>query len=114
MTIDIEESDWFFAAKEIEIEEEEVKVVQVLDRQIGLCRFEDRIYAFDNICSHEDACLSDGIVDGDRIECPLHQARFCIRTGEYLSAPATADIEVFPVRQIGESVYVQVKLASLT
>ena len=98
-----------FAADANEIEEEEITLAEINNRQVALCKFEEAIYAFDNICSHEDACLSDGIVTGDEVECPLHGASFCIRTGEYLSAPATADIDTFPVKLVGESVYVLVE-----
>lgn len=100
---------WSFAAAAHEIDEEEITLVEINDRQVALCKFEDSVYAFDNICSHEEACLSDGIVTGDEVECPLHGARFCIRTGAYLCAPATAEIDTFPVRQVGTSIYVLVK-----
>lgn len=104
------DNQWSFAADANEIEEEEITLAEINNRPVALCKFEEAIYAFDNICSHEDACLSDGIVTGDEVECPLHGARFCIRTGEYLCAPATVDIDIFPVKQVGESVYVLVEL----
>jgi naphthalene 1,2-dioxygenase system ferredoxin subunit len=99
---------WHLVAEHNEVEEEEIKLVEVDGRQIALCQFEDKVFAFDNICSHEEACFSDGMVTGDEVECPLHLARFCIRTGEYLSSPATKDIDTFPVKIEGTSIYIQV------
>lgn len=48
--------------------------------------------AVDNTCSHAVAPLAYGWVDEDRIECPLHAAQFCLRTGQALSLPATEPV----------------------
>jgi 3-phenylpropionate/trans-cinnamate dioxygenase ferredoxin subunit len=48
--------------------------------------------AVDNTCSHALASLAYGWVDQDRIECPLHAAQFCLRTGEALSLPASEPV----------------------
>jgi 3-phenylpropionate/trans-cinnamate dioxygenase ferredoxin subunit len=37
-------------------------------------------------------------MDGDQVICPRHGARFCVRTGAALTAPAYEPIECFPVR----------------
>lgn len=44
-------------------------------------RINDGIYATDNICSHAFALLSDGWLEGESVECPLHGALFNIKTG---------------------------------
>lgn len=48
--------------------------------------------AVDNTCSHATAPLAYGWVEEDRIECPLHAAQFCLRTGQALSLPATEPV----------------------
>jgi nitrite reductase/ring-hydroxylating ferredoxin subunit len=60
------------------------------------------------VCTHEFAFLSDGHVDGDCVECPLHQARFHIPTGEARAAPATQPIAIFPVKVDGGSVLIDI------
>jgi len=50
------------------------------------------------LCTHEKARLSQGLVDGDVIECPRHNARFHIPSGKALRRPALIDIQVFPLR----------------
>ena len=45
-------------------------------------------FATDGMCTHEEESLGDGLVMDGVIECPLHQGRFCVRTGRALSAPA--------------------------
>jgi len=65
-----------------------------------------RVYATDDICTHEEASLADGYIEGDCIECPLHQARFHIPTGEVRAPPADTNLRVFPVRLEGGEILV--------
>ena len=49
-------------------------------------------------CSHGNASMSEGYLEDDgTVECPLHSARFCLKTGEALCLPATDPIKTFPV-----------------
>nr|ART36372.1 C559 [uncultured bacterium] len=45
-----------------------------------------------------ESCLTDGYLDGDVVECALHMARFCVRTGRALTLPGTVPLQTFPVR----------------
>ena len=47
--------------------------------------------------------LSDGWLDGELIECPLHAARFDVRTGKVLDPPATVDLKTYPVRVVDDA-----------
>ena len=59
-----------------------------------------------DICSHAYAHLSDGYVDGDTVECPLHQGLFHIPTGKAMAPPVTQDIATYPVRIQGDDVLI--------
>jgi 3-phenylpropionate/trans-cinnamate dioxygenase ferredoxin subunit len=48
------------------------------------------VFAIDDTCTHQDASLADGWLEGCEIECPLHQGKFDVRTGQPTCAPATA------------------------
>lgn len=48
-------------------------------------------FALDDTCTHEEASLADGWIENCEVECPLHSARFSLRTGEVLCMPATRD-----------------------
>ena len=63
-------------------------------------------YALDDTCSHEDTSLADGWVEGGEVECPLHSARFCLRTGEALCLPATEPVKAHRVEVRDDAVYV--------
>lgn len=62
-------------------------------------------YALDDTCSHEEASLAEGWVEAGEVECPLHSARFCLRTGEALCLPATAPVAAHRVEVRGDGVY---------
>ena len=75
---------------------------------VALFRVSDQFYATDDTCTHAAASLSDGYIDGDIVECPFHSARFCIRTGEVLSLPASEPLKTYPVKVEDGSVFVDV------
>ena len=68
------------------------------DKELALYEVDGEVYASDNRCTHGDALLSDGFLEGTQIECPFHQGRFDVCTGKALCAPLTQDIRVYPVR----------------
>lgn len=101
-----QDQHWHFAIDVDKLEDDVATEVVLRGRRIGICKFEDRFYAFDNICTHEYACLSDGFLDGRTIECPLHQARFDVITGEALNPPAVRPIQRFEVSVRGNQLFV--------
>ena len=76
-------------------------------RKIGVFHLEDDSWhAIENVCTHAYALLTDGWLDGDCIECPLHAGRFDVRTGKGLCAPIDEDVASFKVRIEGADVFV--------
>ena len=100
---------WVRVASIGDVSENGVIAVRVGEREIALYRLPDGEFrATDNVCTHEYAQLSDGWFENGEIECPLHAARFDVRTGKALCAPADVDLPVFDVRVEGEDVLVKV------
>jgi naphthalene 1,2-dioxygenase ferredoxin component len=56
--------------------------VKAGDLGVALYNIEGQLYATHNICTHAHAMLSDGWLDGDVIECPLHGGLFEVKTGK--------------------------------
>ena len=103
-----DEEGWVRAASRGDLAEGEPLGVEVAGHSIALYDIDGALFATDNICTHAYARLSDGWLDGELIECPLHAARFDVRTGKVLDPPATEDLKTYPVRVVdGE---IQVKL----
>ena len=62
-------------------------------------------YAVDDTCTHEDASLAEGWVEGAQVECPLHSAQFCLKSGEALCLPATKPVGTHPVEERDGQLY---------
>lgn len=73
-----------------------------------VCRVDGRFHAVANRCSHASQKLAGGRLRGHELTCPLHGARFDVRNGQALSAPATQPIKTFPVAIEGGKVCVTV------
>lgn len=70
------------------------------DTPILVCNVAGELYALEDRCTHQDFELSVGTFDADNatIECTLHGAKFDVRDGRALCAPAYAPVPRFPVR----------------
>ena len=98
-------SEWTDAAAFDELPEDDVMGVEVGGLDIALYSVEGEVYATSNTCTHGQARLCDGFLEGHEIECPLHQGRFDVRSGKAMCAPLTEDIRTYPVKIEGGRVY---------
>ena len=100
-------ADWTDAAAEQDLWEGAGIAAIVLGQELALFRVGDALYATDNLCTHGHARLCEGFVEGHEIECPLHQGRFDLKTGEATCAPVTEPIKTYPIRIEGGRVHVR-------
>ena len=67
----------------------------------GLCiliaNLNGALYAVQDTCTHEDASLYQGALEGDCVRCPLHGSRFCLINGQAIDDPAEIDLAVYAV-----------------
>lgn len=80
---------------------------QVGATHVALFKLEDGVFATHGVCTHAFALLSKGFMEGDTIECPLHEGRFDIRTGKCLARPPVRDLRTYPVKIENGKVFVQ-------
>lgn len=83
------------------------RAVQLLGVDLVLVRLDGKAYALENNCTHDDFPLHEGGCENGELVCPLHGARFDIRTGQVLSPPAFDDLRSFPVRELDGQVQVE-------
>jgi nitrite reductase/ring-hydroxylating ferredoxin subunit len=95
------------AAKAKDIAPDQAKQVRIGERVLAVYNIDGAFYATDDTCTHAFASLSDGYIDGDVIECPLHQGCFHIPTGKALGPPVTQDIRTYPVKVVNDEIYVE-------
>jgi len=86
----------------------EVQVFEYQEKPIAIFKLDDGYYAIDDICSHEEASLSEGAIEDGKIECPLHGALFDIRTGGNLTLPAVLPVKSYPVKVDNGAIYLQI------
>ena len=91
--------DWVDVAATAEVSEGSAVQVVVDGTPLALYRVDGIPYASQDVCTHEFAFMSQGFVDGDCIECPLHQALFHIPTGEVRDGPATCALKTYRVNE---------------
>lgn len=103
-----DDGNWVTVARRSALGEGDIAGVAVGEEQIALFNVDGEIYATSNICTHAFALLSDGWLDGEVIECPLHAGRFEVKTGKGLGPPIPCDIKTFPVRVVGDDIQVQI------
>ena len=98
---------WHRVADVTEVEEDVPLSVTVDGVQIGVYRLGEALHAMEDVCPHAYALLSEGFVDGDTFECPLHEALFHIPSGRCLREPGGRDLKRYPVKREDGAVYVQ-------
>jgi len=99
--------NWQAVGPTEEVSEESPLAARVAGKDIGIYLCQGSYYALEDVCPHAEARLSQGFVEGEEIECPLHGARFHIPTGKCTREPADRDVRVYPVRIEGGIVYIE-------
>ncbi|MDZ4753517.1 MAG: non-heme iron oxygenase ferredoxin subunit [Phycisphaerae bacterium] len=64
---------------------------------VAVYNLDGAYYATDNLCTHGEASLAEGVVEGDNIMCPFHGGTFDIRTGEPTAPPCVMPLRTYPV-----------------
>ncbi len=101
-------SDWVRVADDSDVVDGEPFASEYAGEAIALYRHEGEVYAIGDICTHENVRLSDGWLEDGKIECPLHQACFEIRTGKVIEGgPATEDVPAYAVKIEDEGIFVR-------
>lgn len=94
--------------KECDIGDRGVACVTVEGKRVVLIRVEEHVFAMSGVCSHEQAYLDEGMLDGYVLYCPLHYSAFDVRSGKVLAPPADRDLECFPVKVHEGGVYIDI------
>jgi len=77
----------------------EGKAVEVAGHRIAIFNLGDSYLAIQDSCPHRGGPLSDGIVSGSTVVCPLHAWTFDLTSGSVVNHPEShACVATFPVR----------------
>lgn len=98
--------DWFLVCAQRELAPGERRVVAGPDEDILVINADGVILAVADQCSHQALPLHEGLLDGDLLTCPYHNAQFCLRSGEALSPPAYEPIACYDIVIRDEHIFV--------
>jgi apoptosis-inducing factor 3 len=80
------------------------------EEPVLLARRGDEFFAIGSSCSHYGGPLADGLVVADTVRCPWHHARFSLRTGEAVAAPAFNPVSCWRVQKRDGKAWVREKI----
>lgn len=92
-----------------DVPEDSVHRFDIGDRAIAVYNIAGQFYATDDECTHGAASLSQGILDGDVIECTLHFGAFNVKTGAVEAAPCSIRLRTYKVDVRDEKVWVDLE-----
>jgi len=99
-------TNWHAAGTLNDITDDQPLSAKIEGKEVGVYMVGGNYYALEDVCPHAYALLSQGFVEGEEIECPLHGAKFHIPTGRCTKEPGGRDLKCFPVRVEGDTVLV--------
>ncbi len=71
-----------------------------IDRLVmTIARIDNRLYAFQEFCTHRFGPLSEGSLHGFNVQCPWHNSCFDVRTGKVTNGPAKVDLKTFKIEK---------------
>src|ERR671922_2277893 len=99
--------DFVKVANTKDIQPSHMKEVEVNGQNICLVNVEGKYYAIGSICTHEGGPLADGTLEGYEVECPWHNSKFDVRTGEVISPPASEPEPAYEVKVDGNNILIK-------
>jgi ferredoxin-NADP reductase/nitrite reductase/ring-hydroxylating ferredoxin subunit len=99
--------DFVKVANTRDIQPSQMKEVEVNGQNICVVNVEGKYYAIGSICTHEGGPLADGTLEGYEVECPWHNSKFDVRTGEVISPPASEPEPAYEVKVDGNSILIK-------
>ena len=83
------------------------KLLDIDGRAVALFNVGGKLYAIDDVCTHDGGPLAEGELDGCEIVCPRHGALFDVRTGAALCMPAFEPVMAHAVKVENGVVFVR-------
>jgi NADPH-dependent 2,4-dienoyl-CoA reductase/sulfur reductase-like enzyme/nitrite reductase/ring-hydroxylating ferredoxin subunit len=80
------------------------------DEAVLVARRGDELFAIGATCTHYGGPLAKGLMVDCTVRCPWHHARFDLRTGEAIAAPALNNVSCYSVEKRGDRFFVTGKI----
>jgi len=102
-------ADWIAIGTIYDIPRRGARCVTTPQGRIGVFRTaDDKVFAIENRCPHRSGPLTEGIVHGTSVTCPLHNWAISLETGEAQGADEGA-VKTFAVRIEGDALFIMLE-----
>ncbi len=99
---------WLAIGRVEDVPAQGARVVLTPDTAIAVFKTRDgRLFAIEDRCPHKGGPLSEGLVHGDCVVCPLHGLKIDLVKGSAI-APDEGSVKRYPIRQEGEQLFLGV------
>ena len=109
MTVDSENAalpDLTLGVPAADVAEGRIVHGRVGEEEVMVARVDGALFAVGARCTHYQGPLAEGLLVGQTVRCPWHHARFCLRTGEAIGAPAIDPISLWIVDERDGKIFV--------
>jgi apoptosis-inducing factor 3 len=93
-----------------EVHDREMLLGHAFGEPVLLVRRGDELFAIGATCTHYGGPLAKGVMVDCTVRCPWHHARFDLRTGEAIAAPALNDVACYQIEKRGDRSFVTGKI----
>jgi nitrite reductase/ring-hydroxylating ferredoxin subunit len=90
--------DFVKVAETKEIQQSNMKAVDLAGEKVCIVNVEGNYYAIGNVCTHVGGPLDEGTLERYEVECPWHGSKFDVRTGEPTKPPARQAVPKYEVK----------------
>ena len=94
---DLECPDFEKGCKIDQVADGEMLLGHAFDEQVLVARRGDELFAIGATCTHYGGPLAKGLLVDCTVHCPWHHARFDLRTGEAIAAPALNNVACYKI-----------------
>ncbi len=85
----------------------QMRTVEFENDTVCIINVEGKLYAINNVCTHEGGPLAEGTLSEFEVECPWHGARFDVRTGEVKSPPAESPVSTYEIKIDQDDIWIR-------
>jgi len=100
---------WVKVAKTSEIYDGEIKPFNVGDGKVSIARVGEEFFAIDDVCTHAECSLGEGVLLDYEVECPCHGSRFDVTDGSVRIFPATVPIKTYNLKVDKDDILIEVQ-----
>ena len=94
---ELEGPDFEKGCKIDQVADGEMLLGHAFDEQVLVARRGDELFAIGATCTHYGGPLAKGLLVDCTVRCPWHHARFDLRTGEAIAAPALNNVACYKI-----------------